>query len=406
MSDTARVGEALALRRVLLDYLGREHDAAAADAVCAAPLAAWSLFLKAEYCALPLAARLRRSGLLGRLSKEIADRITLVESAELQRVLAARHVIRELDELAGDSGIRLSILKGGAHAVMRGRQPVHVSDVDVLVARRDAPAAWNAFLARGWTPTFEGASPDAPASSRIHFAPLRSPRQELLVELHDRFEYGPALGDPERFELAALDGFRNLDRLAGPSAFLATLRHTVIKHPIRRGHFRDLFFLADALSELDDESMRGIHDRLADDEYAAELREMLEQARALAEGRSVTESDQARRIVAWKYAIVAGSSRILSARLPGWTGISHIPLERGVLRRAAYADELRSAMSSVAPDSSVASFRGLRSKVAQRLGAPRVVRGAYRVALLAALLACGSVIRRHVQRLADAGRGR
>ena len=67
MSDTTAIRNALSLRRDVLRYLGDQHDEAVTESIRAAAPKAWSLFLKAEYCAIPLAARFRQTDLLSRL---------------------------------------------------------------------------------------------------------------------------------------------------------------------------------------------------------------------------------------------------------------------------------------------------------------------------------------------------
>ncbi len=65
------------------------------------------------------------------------------------------------------------------------------------------------------------------------------------VEVHRRVEYASGGGVPDD-EVRALFGFRTLRHGVGPETVLSILRHSVVSHPHRRGHLRDLVLLSAA----------------------------------------------------------------------------------------------------------------------------------------------------------------
>src|SRR5436190_18877989 len=102
-ADTETVRETLALRRALLPLFTHDRiDAERLDAAAQRSERSWNLFLTSECCALPLAARLRTAGLLERLPAAIQALIGRRETTELQRVLAARQLLDELDRVSAE----------------------------------------------------------------------------------------------------------------------------------------------------------------------------------------------------------------------------------------------------------------------------------------------------------------
>jgi hypothetical protein len=395
------VSEALRLRDALLKHLGgvARRSGAIVQMSSFSP-ESWALLLRVECCALPIADRLRRESSLDRLPDALREVIGGAEAAELQRVLAARAILRELDDVAMQLNTRFDILKGGALACEARRSPLDLGDVDVLVAPERAEVVWDALLARGWVPTAKGLDPESAPDTRQHFAALRSPRHSLPLELHRRFEYGLAEALQEQSSTTPYADFRALDRLTGAGPLLASLRHSVVQHPHRRGHLRDLILLSGMLSELDEQQLSSVQRSIDRDPYRAELDGMLRQSIAIHSGTDLPpDAPGNRRLVVWKYATAAHAHRVFCEWAPGWTAVSHIPLEREPLRRAAYLAQLRYAFVRVPPDSPFHDHAWLRSSPARTAGLARVVRSAYRMALATALLLSGAFIRAQVRRL-------
>lgn len=393
------VRAALDLRTDVLRYLGSRDTTPSCAHLRAASPDAWAFLLRAESCALPLAAALRRAGALRELDEPLRTRLASAEASELQRVLAARQLVRDLDVVARDVGVRLTLLKGAAIAARPERQALDLGDVDVLVAPESADAVWTALLQRGWTPHGRGVTPSDDLGARMHFAPLRNGRHALPLELHTSFSYGAPRALAAPLDRVPLDGYAALDRLDGPAALAATLRHSVAAHPHRRGHLRDLFLLADLAQSLGERELAAIDDALAAEELDVEARAMLAQARALGRGAPVDHDPANRAFVVWKYATLARTSPLLAASLPGWLPLTHVPLERRAVRRRAYRRLLGSAAAPVPIESSFGRGGGPVAGAVRALGIPRIGRAAYRVALVICLIAAGAVIRRHVHAL-------
>jgi hypothetical protein len=392
--------DALRLREAVLAHLGaHEVEASRAPLIAASP-DAWAFLLRVECCALPLVTRLRADGTLDRLDDASRAPLLAAEKMEMQRVLAARLLIRELDVIGERAGVRFTLLKGGAVAADPTQQPLDLGDVDALAARESTERAWNALLACGWTPVESGLAPDDELGARPHYAPLRSERHQLPLELHAQFDYGlsPA-GADHAPETAAMAGYRAIDRLAGARAIAATLRHSVVVHPHRRGHLRDLFLLSQLLRDLDDEQLRAIERDLRSDAQSAELLAMLAQSRALSRGEPLPDPEVLRPFVSLKYAVEGSTSRLLGFRSPGWNTWSFVVLERPALRRAMYRRLLLGATERIDRDWSPLRHPILGSRLARALGLARLVRVGRRAALVVALIALGGVMRRHVRAL-------
>lgn len=391
---------ALQLRKSVLAYLGSREANASREPLLAASTEAWTFLVRVECCAIPLVARLREDGILERLDGASRARLLAAEEVELQRVLAARLLVRELDAIGERDGVRLTLLKGGALAADPARQPLDLGDVDVLATRDDAKRVWRSLLANGWSPVASGLTPTDELGAREHYAPLRSERHELPLELHARFDYGLSPVGAERAPATTpIPGYRSIDRLAEPRAVAVTLRHSVVAHPHRRGHLRDLFLLSELLRELDDGEVDMLERNLQGDAQRVELLAMLAQSRALSRGEPLADPDVLRPFVCFKYAAAAATSRLLGTSSAVWNVASHVVLERPVVRRAAYRRLLRGATEPVPRDWSASRHPVLRSRLARSVGLPRLVRAARRAALVLTLIAVGGAIRRHVEQL-------
>lgn len=391
---------ALELRDDVLAYLGSRDGAKRLERLRRTPVDAWVLLLRAESCALPLLAMFRADGALDALDDECRARLAAAESRELQRVLAARLVLRELDSIADGAGMRATALKGGAIAADTRAQPLDLGDVDVLVASGNATLLWDALAARGWAPSARGVTPADGLGPRLHYAPLRSQRHLLPVELHVGFAYGALDSADDAQDRAPITGYRALDRLVGPRALAATLGHSVVSHPHRRGHLRDLFLLAALLQELDEREMAALGTMLSRDPHHVELLGMFGQARALAErDGTLADPPALRRFVAWKYATIAHTTWLLDEGPPGWVAMTHVPLERPDIRSTWYRRLWSSAFEPVPTESSFHMRGGLTSRLATSLGIARALRGVYRSLLVTFLAGAGGALRRHIRRL-------
>jgi len=407
-ADARRVSDALKLRRAVLALLSArpagEEDCRIA---CEASPDAWEIVLACECCVLPLAARLRAGALQGTLSREVHGRIAAAELVETQRVLAARAILDELDEVGAELGIDIVILKGGAHAGEPGTQPLDLADVDAMIDDHAADALWNRLAARGWRLQTGARMPAA--AQRLdsnHFVPIIPAADSLFLELHTRAEYGSQSFASIAGRSRLLRGRRSLHRLVGDAAFVMMLEHCVVKHPPRRGHVRDIILLANALAE-SGESHRAIEVTLAAGPMAPELLSMYAQVCAFARGERVTDDVATTAFVTWKYAQFLRPRGVVGPFLPGWKALSYLPLERDAVHRSALAWQLRYALAPVPASSPFASLAGktredrgrLRLLRGARSAAARAARAVYRLGLLATLVLTSGYIRRRIRDL-------
>jgi hypothetical protein len=387
---------ALALRDAVLCFLGASGLDSTREPLLAAAPESWSFLLRVECCALPLLAHLRREALLDGFDAAARAQLLAAEARELQRVLAARLIVRELDAIGERAGLRFTALKGGAVVADATRQPLDLGDVDVLVPSATTERAWHALLSHGWSPVLSGVSPTDDLGTRGHYSPLRSDRHQLALELHVRYDYLDPGGAEQVPAVAPIAGHRAVDRLTGAAAVAATLRHSVVAHPHRRGHLRDLFLLADLLKELDEDESSSLERDLSSAAQNVELLAMLGQARALAASEALCDPPVLRPLVCFKYAMAARTSALLGTGSSTWDAMSHVALERPPIRHAAYRRLLRTASEPVPAESSLRRHSLLGSRLARALGLPRVLRSIQRTALVLALIALRNVIRRRI----------
>jgi hypothetical protein len=392
---TARIGGALRLRSALLSLCARAASAGAAvEPVTAAPADVWRLVLAAECCALGVAARLRGSGLRNGLTPECRVELDRAELREAQRVTAARAVLREVDRIAQHLHVSLVVVKGGAAAADVSRSPVDLGDVDLLVHPEDAARVWDALRSAGWHPKVDGMSPrDQRAAARNHYSPLLPPAIGLPLELHHNLDYGARTTVSPDESTRPIAGYAALRRLTGPAALEMLLRHSVVKHPLRRGHLRDLLLLADECAGDESVDFRRLERSLASDVYGPELTDMLRQVEALVAGVAPADPPSTRRFVAWKYGMLASTSWPFRERLPGWTSVGFLALERRSLRWTEYRRLLVYAVGPVPLDSPLRRAGAGRHLAERSRAALWAARAAYRLTLSGVLFVTGWYLR-------------
>ena len=402
-AEAARVRHALALRTAVLGlFADGDPTVDERDAMQHAPEDAWHILLTCECCALPLAARLHAHRLFDTLPATTQRRISAAALAELQRVLAARSTLGALDLACATLDITPIVLKGGAIAGQHRNPPLDLGDVDALVGERDAARLWAHLRTLGWRRRSGDPMPPTPTHvDANHVEGLLPAAEGLPLELHTRLDYHPRPTEDVLSQTRPLEGHRMLRRLVGADAFVAALRHSVVKHPHRRGHLRDLVLLASALSECG-EGFGRIDELLAADPMAPELMAMCAQARAMAEGRPIVDDPPTRRYVTWKYVTFVQPVGLLG-RLPGWAGLNYLPLEREETRRAELGRQLRYALGPVPATSPFATFgqRGVdptddAGTARVRRGASRAMRALYRIGLLTLLVLTSRSTRRRI----------
>lgn len=397
-----RVREALALRGAVLGVLATRGEVAPEQRDIAmlreTSTEGWRLLLTAECCALPLAARLRSSGIASSLPAETQRVLIEAQLAETQRVMAARAQLRELDALAAELGIEMIVLKGGAIVAESDREPIDLGDIDLLVTSEAAALVWERLLRDGWRMKTAGgvAATDAAPLAFNHFEPLLPPRDGVPVELHQRVDYARGTAGRRALETRPLAGHRALHRAIGEAAVLTALEHSVIQHPHRRGHLRDLVLLADAMSECAPAVREHIDLSSGDPRYAPELRDMLEQVRALERGERPADAPSIRHAVARKYLVMLGDDRRLCARVPHWWELSHAALERAPLRRARYREMVRAGLTPI-PAGSTFAAKTLAARAPRLVGVvARVLRAGYWASVAALSIGAGPLLRRRV----------
>ncbi len=201
--------------------------------------AAFDLFLRAERCALPVqrCVGLRHATLSPSLDRVLTSRATV----EIERVLAARAQLLEIERLAQPHGIRPIVLKGGLLA-LRPHDPLDLYDVDILVGSRSEADLLATLLDRN------GQTPMSPPAD-WHLEP-RGRVGLVNVEIHVGIRCEGDLSGL-RARAQPIPGFPVFRRLAPADQCRHVLLHSAIHHPFRRGSLREALLLRAALDECD-----------------------------------------------------------------------------------------------------------------------------------------------------------
>ncbi|MDB4916027.1 MAG: putative nucleotidyltransferase [Gemmatimonadetes bacterium] len=223
------VAECLSLRRWAIAVLAHSSPTRPFPEVS---VPSWRFFLATESCARHLVAR------LGSMAPTLppAARAVLQTAArdETQRVMAARAQLMAMDGLAERLGLEPVVLKGGMHAI-DGGDVFDLCDVDLLLPRDDIPPFTHAMQQAGYR--FN------PSLEQLSMA------GGVIVEPHYDLEVGYGVEVIGNGESVRMPVCRRLRRLA-PAAHLAfCVQHTTTKHPLRRGHLRDVLLIADAMND-------------------------------------------------------------------------------------------------------------------------------------------------------------
>lgn len=295
------VREALALRMWALGLLRGEPTAGAAEAVPQVSAHAWRLFLRAECCAMELAARVDAAGVA--LTGEPAALLAGARHASLARVLTARAQLARIDAAIARMDPRPALppllLKGGVAALV-GDEPSDLTDIDVLPGAGDFDAVAHALEADGYARGLD---------SPLHLK-LWAPGQ-LSVELHHSLT-GARPPTEASGETVAVAEFRALHRMANVPYLVFALEHCVEVHPHRRGHLRDACLIAAAAARCSAAELRALREVLGRAKGGAALEAMLDFSLSLAAAgtnRAPVHGPQAdayHMVAAMKYALVIG----------------------------------------------------------------------------------------------------
>lgn len=294
----ALVQEALALRAWAIAILARATAAGSPPTAPHVSPDAWRLFLRAECCALELAARVDGSGVA--LPPDAAAILGAERHASLARVLSARAQLARIDaafaRLDPPPAHPPLLLKGGV-LVALGDAPADLSDIDLLPGPGDFDALASALEAEGYA-----AGPDC----ALHLK-FTAPGM-LPVELHHSLTGGrppSAAGEAT----VPIPGFRALHRMASVPYLVFAIEHAVVSHPHRRGHLRDATLIAAAASRCPADELHAVRAALRVTYGGAACEDMLDFCLALGTARDATAGnlrDPYRRVAALKYAIVVG----------------------------------------------------------------------------------------------------
>ena len=384
--DTA-IRRALTLRAPALALLAGRPLTDADRAALGAGAVAWHVFLTAECCAAPLACALRRAGAWNLLAPEARFAIAAAEARELQRALAARAQLAELDALAVALGVMPIVLKGGA-CIAEGAT-VDLGDLDLLVTGDVADLLARALVARGHARTTDGDETKLQIDGR------------LPVELHTSLPYGrvpvaPPADVSGAPSIAPLAAYRALRRLVGAPALMMLLRHCVLHHPSRRGHLRDLVVIAEALGRCTEDEVAAVARTCASDAHGPELSDTLALALALHTGAAIVDPPAVRRSAAHKYLFALGTWTRTVRVAPRWPTLLCAALDRPAARRAPLWNALVSGSDQSSPWSCGSIGRGAPRLTAAVVAPLRVI---YRAGLVLCAVAAGPFARRRVARL-------
>ncbi|MBB4634545.1 nucleotidyltransferase family protein [Longimicrobium terrae] len=220
----------------------------------AEPARAWSLFLRADRCALPLAGRLDARGGWEGIAPDAAAELRRVSMIEVKRALSAQAELRRVSAVLRQLGWNALVLKGGTY-LMQGNPPVDVHDVDVLLRPEQAGPLGEALTrAGGYRTVGEDAAPGTPGRWE---GAVRAAAGAVAVEVHFDVPFLGRAGDP--WEGALPLGPAGLFRLSPALHLWHVLVHGVTHHPERRGAIRDLLVLAAARRDCAPDDLARVH---------------------------------------------------------------------------------------------------------------------------------------------------
>ncbi|GAC1478109.1 MAG: hypothetical protein NVS1B4_21590 [Gemmatimonadaceae bacterium] len=273
--------EALALRAWALDLIARAQDDTRRPVapVPRASVGGWSLFVAAERCALPLKSRLLARGAFTALDPEVRSLLDARATREMQRILAARRQMADLEHAAKAAGCTAIVLKGGA-AIAGGGEMLDLVDLDVLVPAASAKAFADALGGRGYD---AAAETDITYHMGARFAP-----DSIHIEVHTRLGPHHSARDERAFARSvALDGTA-LARLSPPDHLWHLLEHTTRHHPERAGALRDLLLIRAAVRDCSSAEVTQLASELATHPSAPAIAPLLAMART-AEGKVIRD---------------------------------------------------------------------------------------------------------------------
>ena len=158
--------------------------------------------------------------------------------------------------------------------------------------------------------------------------------------------------------------------------------------------------IASAIGKLSARELAAARNETATDVFGAELTAMFDQCEAVANARAPGESLLLLPHVAKKYLSLMGPTGL--SRLPAWTRLSHVGLERRPVRRVTYLSVLHDALGPLPPGLyfdrfvSRARFKSLARVMA--VGA----RSSYMLLIMAGAKANEWMVRRSVSRALEA----
>lgn len=165
------------------------------------------------------------------------------EEAGFGTIRIQRELVLICRDLAA-AGIGFVAMKGAYLAFHAYADPAlrPLRDLDILVARDDAMAAYRALLARGLVPTVEGGNAEEVLKLKHQLPTLRSPETGMLVEVHHRAFHGeesdPDLtGDPgfaDRLVTRELGG-QSISFMGAEDLLLHLIVHSVYDHRFDNG---------------------------------------------------------------------------------------------------------------------------------------------------------------------------
>jgi hypothetical protein len=219
---------ALRLRRWVLSSWGTELPSPPEESE-----ESWRLFLAREACAPRLKGRMHRS--------DVPPVLAAAADRDSQMVLALRVELHDVVALARRLGVAPIVLKGGA-ALHDPPRALFARDLDLLLPPEEAGQLLAAMAEAGWRSEGRGPSHHYADRARAGAPPIEIHPAGVGEEVQLGTDaVGRAIPHP------ALPGAR---LLAPADQVRHVACHQTVQHSSHRGRLRDLFLLADALTEL------------------------------------------------------------------------------------------------------------------------------------------------------------
>jgi hypothetical protein len=218
----------------------------------------------------------------------------------------------------------------------------------------------------------------------------------LRVELHIRADYGSELASTAR--VGPLGAFRACRQFGGPGELARLARHSVVVHPYRRGHLRDVVLMSQVMRSCTPSEIDTLRSQVVVGRHASAELALLDFVRSVREHREAEGSsfDPFAGIAVTRYELSQERHPVWARLFPAYPGLLVMPFDGWPQQRQWIASRFLEAVDPMSPWSARWLYR-ISPVAADVVG--RIARIPYRVAQVGLVLIVGSSRMRRARRV-------